>query len=219
MNFEFADMNEHVESYVGTGTDDGVDGSTKRIDHGASPAKPAAKRTKVESLDQSNRITSKQSTSLHEDRCCSCTKLSTCKTRKCECVTAKRPCTSCDCFHKCSNTSDHKQPYCKIVTAVPEIDESQAPAAATTPTVANSETDDKSSEEAERESVEADESRRTPVGEEEEERNVGDLPGATIAAADRLLDTVYGDYVHQNSDQHLDGGIADDALWQNYWRL
>ena len=59
--------------------------------------------------------------------------------------------------------------------------------------------------------MEAEESRRTPVGEEEEEeeRNVGDLPGATILAADRLLDTVYGDHVHQNLGQHLDGGIAN----------
>ena len=49
--------------------------------------------------------------------------------------------------------------------------------------------------------MEVEESRRIPVGEEEEERIVGDLPGATISDADRLLDTVYGDHVHQNPGQ------------------
>ncbi|WP_288993061.1 hypothetical protein, partial [uncultured Marinobacter sp.] len=32
------------------------------------------------------------------------------------------------------------------------------------------------------------------------------------------MDEVYGDHVHQNSGQHLDGGITDDAMWQSYWR-
>jgi hypothetical protein len=56
------------------------------------------------------------------------------------------------------------------------------------------------------------------VEEEEKKRNVSDLPGATVSEADLLLDKVYGDYVHQNSGQHLDGGIVDDEEWQNYWR-
>jgi hypothetical protein len=64
--------------------------------------------------------------------------------------------------------------------------------------------------------------RSTAVGEgekeEEKKRNVSDLPGATISNTDLLFYEVYGDYVHQNSGQHLDGGIADDELWQNYWR-
>ena len=51
-----------------------------------------------------------------------------------------------------------------------------------------------------------------------EERHVGDLPGAKISGADLKLDEVYGDHVHQNSGQHLDGGITDDAMWQSYWR-
>ena len=55
-------------------------------------------------------------------------------------------------------------------------------------------------------------------GQVEEERSVGDLPGASISAADQLLDAVYGDHVHQNPGTHLDGGIADDKTWQNYYR-
>jgi hypothetical protein len=49
-------------------------------------------------------------------------------------------------------------------------------------------------------------------------RTISDLPGAIISDADLQLYEVFGDYVHQNSGQHLDGGIADDELWQNYWR-
>jgi hypothetical protein len=40
-------------------------------------------------------------------------------------------------------------------------------------------------------------------------RNVSDLPGATVSRA--TLDKVYGDHVHQNSGQHLDGGIVDEG--------
>jgi hypothetical protein len=47
---------------------------------------------------------------------------------------------------------------------------------------------------------------------------IGDLPGATITDADRKLLEVYGDYIHQNDGTHLDGGIQDDAVWQEYWR-
>ncbi len=52
-----------------------------------------------------------------------------------------------------------------------------------------------------------------PIGSERE--TVGDLPGATISAADLKLDTVYGDHVHQNTGQHLDGGIPDDSKFQD----
>jgi hypothetical protein len=46
----------------------------------------------------------------------------------------------------------------------------------------------------------------------------GDLPGATLSDADRMLHAVYGDYVHQNPGQHLNGGIDDDQKWQDYWQ-
>jgi hypothetical protein len=50
------------------------------------------------------------------------------------------------------------------------------------------------------------------------ENAVGDLPGAIISEADRMLDKVYGDHVHQNPGTHLNGGIEDDAMWQGYHR-
>jgi hypothetical protein len=46
----------------------------------------------------------------------------------------------------------------------------------------------------------------------------GDLSGYTLTEADRLLHTVYGDYVHQNSGQQMCGGVVDDQQWQDYWR-
>lgn len=33
-----------------------------------------------------------------------------------------------------------------------------------------------------------------------------------------MLDRVYNDHVHQNPGIHLDGGVADDLLWQSYWK-
>jgi hypothetical protein len=47
---------------------------------------------------------------------------------------------------------------------------------------------------------------------------IGDLPGVTASDADRKLMEVYGDYIHQNDGSHLDGGIKDDAVWQEHWR-
>ena len=44
-----------------------------------------------------------------------------------------------------------------------------------------------------------------------------DLPGYILTPADRLLDTVYGDHVHANDGCHLDGGVADDGMWQARW--
>ena len=45
-----------------------------------------------------------------------------------------------------------------------------------------------------------------------------DLPGATISPANRRLDTVYGDHIHDNPGEHLDGGIEDDGFWQDSYR-
>jgi hypothetical protein len=212
-------MNSDVEDYVGSGTKGLADGSPKRVDHGESPTAPETKRRRHGSPGQTQRPTVKPSTSVHVNRCCNCSKLSTCKTTRCSCVLAKQVCTSCDCSNCSNKVVQQKNPYCKLTVAkVPDIDESRAPAIATNLTGARRETDDKSTNETERESAEADESRSTPVGEDVEERHVGDLPGATISEADLKLDEVYGDHVHQNSGQHLDGGITDDAIWQSYWR-
>jgi hypothetical protein len=32
------------------------------------------------------------------------------------------------------------------------------------------------------------------------------------------MDKVYGDHVHHNPGTHLNGGIADDSLWQEHWQ-
>ena len=45
-----------------------------------------------------------------------------------------------------------------------------------------------------------------------------DLPGYIVTEADQLLDTAYGDHVHDNAGTHLNGGVANDALWQRRWR-
>jgi hypothetical protein len=150
-----------------------------------------------------------------------------CQTQRCSCFAAGRPCTRCHSFDiKCCNKEALKKTYCKIiVTTVPETDESPAPAEVSNLASNPEINDDKSSEEAE-DTVEAEESRDPvasnrqdqPAGRtDEEERNVGDLPGAHISEADLLLEKVFGDYVHQNPGTHLNGGIADDVDWQEYW--
>ena len=39
-----------------------------------------------------------------------------------------------------------------------------------------------------------------------------------FSLADWKLLAVYGDTIHQNDGRHLDGGIADDGVWQRRWR-
>ena len=38
-----------------------------------------------------------------------------------------------------------------------------------------------------------------------------------LERAPLLLREVYGDFPHHNDGSHLDGGVLDDALWQQYW--
>ena len=38
-----------------------------------------------------------------------------------------------------------------------------------------------------------------------------------LGDADKLLMGVYGDTIHLNNGHHLDGGIADDKIWQRRW--
>jgi hypothetical protein len=52
----------------------------------------------------------------------------------------------------------------------------------------------------------------------EEDPSIGDLLGVTTSEANKMMDKVYGDHVHQNAGQHLSGGINNDAKWQDYWR-
>jgi hypothetical protein len=39
------------------------------------------------------------------------------------------------------------------------------------------------------------------------EQEIGDLPHIQLSDADRMMDKVYGDHVHQNSGTHLSGDI------------
>jgi hypothetical protein len=144
-----------------------------------------------------------------------------CKTKRCTCFLAKQPCTCCVGFaDKCCNKEVHKNPYCKPIAAkAPDIDESQAPAIATKVAAEQCEKDDSTPNETESEPVEDDDSRSTPdVVVETVETEDGDLPGVISSEADLELDKVYGDHVHQNAGEHLDGGIIDDAKWQNFHR-
>ena len=45
-----------------------------------------------------------------------------------------------------------------------------------------------------------------------------DLPEFTSEFAHLLLQEVYGDFPHHNYGSHLYGRIADDAIWQRFWR-
>ncbi len=50
------------------------------------------------------------------------------------------------------------------------------------------------------------------------EQEIGDLPDIELSDADRMMDKVYGDHVHQNPGTHLSGDIPDDEMWQDYWQ-
>lgn len=210
-----------------------IDGSTKRVDHGASPEKPDAKRLKPGSPEPSKTSTkSRKSLPLHEDRCCSCTKASKCKTRKCECFRANRRCRNCDGSDKCCNREG--VPFCvEFKSSASATDESSAKASSLKSTPKAPKEDKKKSgvtspitvetvvEDEEDSRREIEDGGQVQSGEgpesEPEERCIGDLPGATISEVDRMLDEVYGDHVHQNPGTHLDGGISDDKLWQEHW--
>ena len=42
-------------------------------------------------------------------------------------------------------------------------------------------------------------------------------PGTSRKAEDLRLREVYGDWVHGNPGTHLDGGIAEDGTWKEWW--
>jgi hypothetical protein len=54
--------------------------------------------------------------------------------------------------------------------------------------------------------------------EREEEQEIGDLPDIELSDADRMLDKLYGDQVHQNPGTRLSGDILNDNMWQGYWQ-
>ena len=52
----------------------------------------------------------------------------------------------------------------------------------------------------------------------EEEGARGDVPRYVPNPEDLRLREVYGDWVHGNPGTHLDSGVAEDGLWQVWWR-
>ena len=44
------------------------------------------------------------------------------------------------------------------------------------------------------------------------------MPGYIPTPEDLRLWEVYGDWVHGNPGTHLDGGVKEDGLWQEWWR-
>ena len=45
----------------------------------------------------------------------------------------------------------------------------------------------------------------------------GDVPGYIPTLEDLRLQEVYAYWVHRNPVMHLDGGVAEDRLWQGWW--
>ena len=45
----------------------------------------------------------------------------------------------------------------------------------------------------------------------------GDLPDIRLIGANYMLYGVYQDWLHQNSGDHLDGGIEEERKWQAQW--
>ena len=45
----------------------------------------------------------------------------------------------------------------------------------------------------------------------------GNMPGYVSTPEDLRLQEVYGDWGHGNPGTHLDGGVADNSLWQAWW--
>jgi hypothetical protein len=182
----------------------------------------------------------RQSSPVHVERCCNCSKSSTFQTKRCACFKAATPCLSCDCIDKCCNKWAHKF-YGELSTpSTPETDESsvfvkeEGSSTSTATPVRKIEggpklidadpppldrvpAEAKSDEEAESvDPITPSEAKRMEG--RRGENAVGDLPGAIVSDADRMLDKVYGDHVHENPGTYLNGGIEDDAMWQRYHR-
>jgi hypothetical protein len=96
-------------SHGGSGNSEPPASQLKRVDHGVSPLKPDPKRRRSGCLQLREGSSDLQSTPGHEDRCCNCTKTSTCQTKRCECFAACRPCLSCDCKERCRNRTNKNQ--------------------------------------------------------------------------------------------------------------
>jgi hypothetical protein len=205
----------------------------KRGDHGVSPEKPDPKRRRSRSL-QPKKVTAptKQSTPVHEDRCCTCSKTSTCQTKRCACFLGGTPCRSCDCKERCKNLKVIKNPFRVQDTTATGTDESPALAKVLNFGFESPESQNNPPQRGFVSEAETRPAETTPIRDETEpdigtseqykdqaeEQEIGDLPDIHLSDADRMMDKVYGDHVHQNPGTHLRGDIPDDEMWQDYWR-
>jgi hypothetical protein len=134
----------------------------KRANHGVSLEKPAPKQRKgPDTLPHRQEKNSPQSWPVHEDRCCNCTKKSTCR-RSCDCQKAKRNCVSCDCFGQC-HTVANSHIHCTFIATASGSDETPALAKALDfESLKSSDKNDNSSEKTPTEKEELDQSRGQP---------------------------------------------------------
>ena len=166
------------------------------------------------------------------EACCSCSRYSTCKTSRCSCHENGDPCRNCRCLHRCSNLmmslrSQEGEQVCGETNEDDEDRTSRVPSDESyeytalpppLPQVANG----SFSEDPSVSPSEEDPEEGGVEGEEELLRtqppDPPELPGLQLNAVDQKIQAVYGDHVRQNDGTHLDGGIADDAIWQAHWR-
>jgi hypothetical protein len=207
----------------------------KRDNHGILPEKPDPKRRRSGSL-QSNKVTApttKQSTPVHKDQCCNCSKTLMCQTKRCECFLRRgTPCRSCNCKDKCKNLKVNKNPYRVKDNAATGIGKSLALAKLLNFGSESPEAQDNPPQRGVARDAETKPAEATPTRDETEpdngmleqdkeqaaEQEIGDLPDIKLSDADRMMDKVYGDHVHQNPGTHLSGDIPDDGMWQDYWQ-
>jgi hypothetical protein len=187
---------------------------------------PRPKRLRMGSLAKLPPQKTPHSTPLHEGRCCSCSKQSTCQ-RGCEYRKSKRQCRNCDCFGQCRNKLDYRAALCHSThDTIPGNDDSPGPVVIMTNiTRQSTQTNDEPTSPSEPRCLVLEEKSkgRSPPAEptkgedKPHEREDGDVPGSSLSDADQKMDKVYGDHIHHNPGTHLSGGIADDALWQERW--
>jgi hypothetical protein len=192
-------------------------------------ATPDPKRPGLGSLyKQKTQTDSKKLTPLLEDRCCNCTKYSTCTTKRCECRMANKPCVSCVCLYQCKNQCVEIKTegrFGETETKKARTETLSSPGVARRPTMPPSRPDIQPSA-ATKEANQAptpavDGTKGTERKEKEHEIRFDEdkhLPAYALTATDIKMDAVYGNHVHSNDGTHLTGGIIDNYVWQDYWR-
>jgi hypothetical protein len=225
---------------------------TKNNDNGVrktlKSATPEPKRQRVTSPPAKiPTADNRKSSPLLEDRCCSCTKHSTCSTRRCNCYAANRECTSCACLRKCINKcvvikTEHPNESTTLESAGPEVPPSpgrphnlETSLVETVPwqhrTAPTSQQTNRSPNTPEEihlpgttentglnSKAEGASNGEKDKNDEAQFTEDGDMPAYLLTAADAKMDEVHGDIVHLNDGSHLTGNIPDNPKWQDYWR-